>query len=202
MLFRSFAVGQQTMNNKAIAKLIEAGLPDSVIVNVIKSNPGKYDISSAEITALKDAGASDNVLSAIMAKYSAPETASQPKLSTPTQKPASVHFYRYKQMQGSALRPSVYCDGTQVVRMSNGKYIDLFISAGSHTFYADDKQAGAVVMLEPGKDYYFRTDLQLGFWKGHFRLTMITPEQGVYDLSKLKPLLDQEYYFEPTAGSR
>jgi Protein of unknown function (DUF2846) len=202
LILSPFAVAQQTMNNKAIGKLIEAGLPDSVIVNAINSNPGKYDISSAEIAALKEAGASSNVLDAIMAKYAAPETASLSKLPTATQKQASVHFYRYKQMQGSALRPSVYCDGTQVVRMSNGKYIDLFIPAGSHTFYAEDKQAGAVVMLEPGKDYYFRTDLQVGFWKGHFRLTMVTPEQGAYDLSKLKPLLDHEYEFVPSAASR
>jgi len=61
------------------------------------------------------------------------------------------------------------------------------IPAGSHTFYSEDKQAGAVVDIEPGKEYFFRTDLQTGFWKGHFRLTMVMPEQGKFDIAKLKP---------------
>jgi hypothetical protein len=101
---------------------------------------------------------------------------------------AMVHFYRYRQMQGSVLRPSVYMDGVQIARIENGRYYEIPVPAGEHMFYAEDKQAGAVVTLEPGKDYYFRTDLQIGFWKGHFRLTMVMPEQGKFDMAKLKPL--------------
>jgi len=100
---------------------------------------------------------------------------------------AIVHFYRYHQMQGAALKPSVYCDGQELGRMQNGRVFDVHVAPGSHTFYANDKQAGAAVTLEPGKEYYFRTDLQVGFLKGHFRLTMVTPEQGKYDVTNLKP---------------
>ena len=99
-----------------------------------------------------------------------------------------VHIYRYKQYEGSALRPSVYCDGAVLGRIPSGRFLDVKIPPGTHTFSADDKQAGAVVNLEPGKEYFFRTDVQVGFWKGHFRLTMVLPEQGKYDLAKLKPL--------------
>jgi len=101
---------------------------------------------------------------------------------------ATVHFYRYRQYVGAALNPSVYCDGVRLARVWNGSFFDVKIPAGPHTFYAEDKQAGAVVTLEPGKEYFFRTDLQVGFWKGHFRLTMMMPEQGKYDLGKLKPM--------------
>ena len=85
-------------------------------------------------------------------------------------------------------KPSVYCDGIELARIENGRYFQIEIPSGEHTFYANDKQAGAVVKVEAGKDYYFRVDLQTGFWKGHYRLNVVAPEQGEYDLRKLKPL--------------
>jgi hypothetical protein len=38
---------------------------------------------------------------------------------------ATVYFYRYKQFQGSALKPSVYCDGVQLGRVENGHFSDV-----------------------------------------------------------------------------
>jgi len=35
---------------------------------------------------------------------------------------ATVYVYRYKQFVGSALSPSVWCDGTELARMENGRY--------------------------------------------------------------------------------
>jgi hypothetical protein len=101
---------------------------------------------------------------------------------------ATVVFYRYKQVRGSVLRPSVYCDGKELARINNGQFLKVTLPAGPHTFYANDKQAGAEVTLESGHEYYFRTDLEVGFWKGHFRLLMVMPEQGKFDITKLKPL--------------
>ena len=101
---------------------------------------------------------------------------------------ATVHFYRYKQFEGSALKPSIYCDGVELIRMQNGRFFDMQLPLGEHTCYANDKQAGAVVKFEAGKDYYFRVNLQTGMWKGHYRLEMMMPEQGKYDIAKLKPL--------------
>jgi len=110
-----------------------------------------------------------------------------PPAAASTRTTATIHFYRYKQFQGSALRPSVYCDGNDKGRLSSGHYLDVKVPAGSHSFSADDKQAGAVILTEAGKDYYLRADVQVGFWKGHFRLTMVMPEQGKYDMENLKP---------------
>jgi hypothetical protein len=101
---------------------------------------------------------------------------------------ANVYFYRYKQFQGSALKPSIYCDGKELLRMQNGRFFEAELPAGDHTCYANDKQAGVAMTFEAGKDYYFQTELQVGFWKGHFRLEMVMPEQGKYDIGKLKPL--------------
>lgn len=101
---------------------------------------------------------------------------------------STVYFYRYKQFSGSALKPSVYCDGVELLRMQNGRFFEMHIPAGEHTCYANDKQAGVIMNFEPGKDYYLRTSLQVGMWKGHFRLEMVMAEQGKYDVAKLKPL--------------
>ena len=101
---------------------------------------------------------------------------------------STVYFYRYKQFSGSALKPSIFCDGVELLRMQNGRFFEMHIPAGEHTCYANDKQAGVIMNFEPGKDYYFRTSLQVGMWKGHFRLEMVMTEQGKYDVAKLKPL--------------
>jgi hypothetical protein len=100
---------------------------------------------------------------------------------------ATVHFYRFKEFVGSVLKPSVYCDGIQLGRLENGHYMDFQIAAGKHTFYADDKGAGATITIEAGKEYYMRAYVQPGFWKGHFVLTMVMPEQGKYETAMLKP---------------
>lgn len=112
---------------------------------------------------------------------------------------AKIYFYRYKQYQGSALKPSIYCDGKEIARMQNGRFFEIDMPVGEHTCYANDKQAGAVVKFEAGNDYYFRTDLQAGFWKGHFRLDMVMPEQGKYDVSKLKPA-DKDTILDTTSA--
>ncbi len=164
----SFLAAQQVMNNDSVIKLVKAGLSDDLIVTTINSSPGAYDTSTDGIIALKTAGASDKVIAALIAKAAQPTPAPAHAgtgstchaLNGPK---ATVHFYRYKQYVGSALRPSVYCDGAELGRIDNGRYLDVKISAGPHTFYSEDKQAGAVMTLEPGKDYFLRTDLQEGF---------------------------------------
>src|SRR5258708_35174213 len=81
---------------------------------------------------------------------------------------ATVHFYRYKQFEGSALKPSIYCDGVELIRMQNGRFFDMQLPLGEHTCYTIDKQSGAIVKFEADNDYYFRGNLQTGMWKGHY----------------------------------
>lgn len=66
---------QQALNNDAVIKLVKAGLSDDLIVTTINASAGTYDTSADGIIALKTAGVSDKVVSAIVAKASA---ASQP----------------------------------------------------------------------------------------------------------------------------
>ncbi|MGA2085883.1 MAG: DUF2846 domain-containing protein [Terracidiphilus sp.] len=198
---------QKALNNDSVIKLVKAGLSDDLIVSAINASPGTYDTSADGLIALKTAGASDKVLSAIVQKASPPPPAAIPApvpapapLATPAPAPAptpapvpvdtkaTVHFYRYAAFQGWALKPGLYCDGILLGYMKNGTYLDVKVPPGKHTVSTDDKQAGATLNMEPGKDYYFRTDLKMGFWSGSFVLTMVQPEQGKYDVSQLPPL--------------
>jgi hypothetical protein len=63
-------VTQETMNDGSVLRLIWAQMSDDVIVNMIHSHPGNYDVSPQAILALKKAGASERVISAIITKAS------------------------------------------------------------------------------------------------------------------------------------
>jgi len=61
---------QQGLNNESIIKMVKAGLSDDVIVATINANAGGYDTSPDGLIALKQAGASDKVIAAVVAKGS------------------------------------------------------------------------------------------------------------------------------------
>ena len=103
---------------------------------------------------------------------------------------ATVYVYRYKQFVGSALSPSVWCDETELARMENGRYFTVTLDPGKHTFHSNDPQSGVVLDLKAGQPYFIRVEIATGLMKGHGRLTLVSAEQGTYELksSKLKPL--------------
>jgi hypothetical protein len=77
---------QQGLNNDAVIKLVKAGLPDDLIVSTISTSPGVYDITADGMIALKSAGVSDKVISAIVNKTNTP---AQPA-PTPAPAPAQL----------------------------------------------------------------------------------------------------------------
>jgi hypothetical protein len=62
------ASGQQTeqITNSEITRMVKAGLPESVILEKIKTSSGQLDTSPDALIALKQAGASDGILSAVL----------------------------------------------------------------------------------------------------------------------------------------
>jgi hypothetical protein len=56
------------LNNDSIIKMVKAGLSDDLIVSTIGTSPGMYDTSAEGMIALKSAGASDRVVSAMVQK--------------------------------------------------------------------------------------------------------------------------------------
>ena len=62
---------QQVLNNDSIQKMVKAGLGDDVIVSMIQSQPGTYNVTSDAMMDLKGDGVSNAVLAAMAAKGSA-----------------------------------------------------------------------------------------------------------------------------------
>jgi hypothetical protein len=100
---------------------------------------------------------------------------------------ARVVVYRYKQYAGVALRPSIYCNEKDVARVQSGRYVALALAPGKYSFRSNDKQSQIVLDLKPGREYYIRIDIAVGMWKGHGRLTLVQPEQGVGEVQQMKP---------------
>lgn len=61
-------VAQQAMTNDGIIKLVKAGMSDDLILTTINAAPANYDTSANALVALKSAGASEKVISAILSK--------------------------------------------------------------------------------------------------------------------------------------
>jgi len=72
--------------------------------------------------------------------------------------------------------------------MENGRFFVVKLPAGKHVFRSNDKQAGVEEDLKGGQTYYIRVELVPGMMKGHGRLISVAPEQGSYEIKKLKPL--------------
>jgi hypothetical protein len=68
-------IAQQALNNDSIVKLVKAGLSDDLIVSTINASPGNYDTTADGVIALKQAGASDKVVAAIVTRATAPPPA-------------------------------------------------------------------------------------------------------------------------------
>lgn len=69
-------LAQQTLNNASVEKLSRSGLGSDVIVAMIQSQPGSYDVTPSEILKLKQEGIADGVLAAMVEKNAANAQAS------------------------------------------------------------------------------------------------------------------------------
>lgn len=58
---------QRALNNNDIINMVKSKLPESVVVQAIESNPGKYDTSTNALVALHKAGVTENELNAMIA---------------------------------------------------------------------------------------------------------------------------------------
>src|SRR5450432_2946167 len=83
LVFGSLLVAQTALNNGSVTKLIKAGLSDDLIVSTINAAPGTYDASADGLIAMKAAGASDKVVSAIVLKAASPTPATQAAVPPP-----------------------------------------------------------------------------------------------------------------------
>jgi hypothetical protein len=93
LAFTALLIAQQALNNDSVIKMVKAGLTDDAIVATINANPGTYDASPDGLIALKQAGVSNKIIDAIVAKStaSAPDSAA-PSAPPPQEPPAPPQY--------------------------------------------------------------------------------------------------------------
>ena len=58
---------QAVLTNDSIIKMVKAGLGESIVLSTINSQPGRYQTGADDLIALKSAGVSDKIISAMLA---------------------------------------------------------------------------------------------------------------------------------------
>src|SRR3974390_1828311 len=97
----------------------------------------------------------------IQAVQAASEEKSSRETAAPTAETATICFYRPHRFQGSALKPSIYVDDSQIARLKNGASVNVAIPAGQHRVYSNDKSTGIDLDAKGGQTYYVRMDIQV-----------------------------------------
>ncbi|HEV7968812.1 MAG TPA: hypothetical protein VGP19_14645 [Candidatus Acidoferrales bacterium] len=83
LVFSPLLAAQQALNNDSVIKLVKAGLSEDLVVSTINASPGAYNTSADSLIALKTAGASDKVISAIVVKSASPALATPAPVPEP-----------------------------------------------------------------------------------------------------------------------
>lgn len=64
------ALAQETLTNESVLKMVKSGLGESLIVTMVQTQPGKYSLAADDLVKLKEAGVSEKVMTAMLAKAS------------------------------------------------------------------------------------------------------------------------------------
>jgi hypothetical protein len=68
-------MGQETLTNESIIKLVKSGMGEQLILNVIRQQPGNYSMAADDLVALKEAGVSERIISAMLSRGRGPAPA-------------------------------------------------------------------------------------------------------------------------------
>jgi hypothetical protein len=104
------------------------------------------------------------------------------------QQQGTIIVYRPEKFVGSVLKPSVYVDGKQVGRLSNGHYFSLQLSAGKHDFESSMKASPLEVDVKAGDTVYLQMIIIPGGLRGGGRLIQASPDDAKTALATLKPM--------------
>jgi len=123
-------IAQQSLNNESVIKLVKAGLSDDLIVSTINGSAGAFDTTADGLIALKAAGVSDKVVSAVVMKSNAPASSANAPIVNPGAKlgpPAGIDeagvYYRDKSGAWTSLMP-------EIVNFKTGGVMKSFMTNG------------------------------------------------------------------------
>jgi len=79
---------QEVLTNDSVVKMVKAGLGESLIVDMIRTKPGKYSTTTDDVVKLKQEGVSENEIAAMVARGST-ESPTAPPASQPAPESSS-----------------------------------------------------------------------------------------------------------------
>lgn len=108
-----------------------------------------------------------------------------PSATPPT---ATVYFYRLREAYAALLKPSVFVDGKQVMRMRNGRFAEMSFPVGHHTVTSNFPGSGLEIDMKPGETYYVRLGMTRPamFHTSKGEITQVMEGQGKFEVSQLK----------------
>ena len=99
---------------------------------------------------------------------------------------AVVYFFRPANFNGNLITPQIYCDGTSVGKLPNGRYFSMNLPAGRHVFNSTSKKTRIEMDLAGGNTYYVMVSMVTGFpSKGV--VSIVPNENGSAALGTLAP---------------
>jgi len=97
-----------------------------------------------------------------------------------------VYLYR-KGLSGALLVPVISCNGKTFVSLKSGCYYPYFADPGKNFFSAQTESYTQVsVDVEPGKTYYVRLRVGIGFFVGRPHLILVDEEKGAKEIKGCK----------------
>jgi hypothetical protein len=188
LLFCTLCGAQQSLNNEAVIKLVQGGLPDDLAISAVNASPGVYDTSADGLIALKSAGVSDKVIAAIVAKASAPAKAAPvaDSAAAPPMLLGLCEFSVYGSSKSGNAAPIVGA----LVGLPAGAIVD---ASGKHGSYYNHikKEAQQVYETTFGENARYQvvsSDKLLGLeGKEPLSMAKIAQENGLYACVSAKP---------------
>ena len=106
-------------------------------------------------------------------------------------KDSTIVFFREHHFSGSALKPSIFLDGKEMDRLTNGHWFSVHAQPGKHELQSSAKNEPATVIeTAPGGTTYVQMVILMGNWRGGGRLLQVDAEEAQKVIAKLKPLHD------------
>jgi hypothetical protein len=126
----------------------------------------------------------------------APTDAAKPSPNSPQPdvdkgKDSTIVFFRESHFTGSALKPSIYLDGKEMDRLTNGHWFSVHAEPGKHQLQSSAKNEPATVIeTVAGETTYVQMVILTGNWRGGGRLLQVDAGEAQKVVAKLKRLHD------------
>lgn len=152
----------ETLDNAAIMQLVEIGLGDEAIVAKIDATATRFDVSTPQLIALKNAGVSSTVIAAMITKSNAPSTSSAVSVSMDDPDPMVPHASGVYLLADQQPEPRMqFIDATTTNQTKTGGFLGYALTGGlaSMSFKTVIPQASARTVTQQARPvFYFYFD--------------------------------------------